>query len=541
MSVAAPEAAAATARAPRRAGLSGALEHPWVALALIAAALLATAGGIGLIEPTETRYAEIAREMRATGDYLAPHLNGIPHYHKPPLAYWTIAGGFALLGENAWGARVPMTLCAIGMLALALIAAKRRFAALGIGPGLAIWTLGACVYFLAIGRSVASDPVLAVSVAGFWALAPSPWALMALGFGFLAKGPVVFLPTVLAILVAAAWGRDRGTLALLGPARGWIAFAMVALPWYLLMATRIPGLLSYLLGNQLWQRYASETHQRGGPPWYFVAVLLVGAMPWTPALIAGLARLWKERARPEARLLLCWLVVPTVFLSFSGSKLPAYVLPCFPAAALIAALGLTAGSRAVAWSGALLLALVAAAGAWFGPRALASAVGLPATQSVALPFSVGFGLVCLLYAATWLARAQPAPAGLLVVFGFAAMLSGLALYESPLGSPRPLARTLAEMRGPHEPVVEFKRFNAGLPFYLRENVRLLEVPRETGFAPRPPDPRVTRDSLPELAARGGRVWILGPPQESAEVAEALGLRYEKVTTWRKDALGTITR
>ena len=82
------------------------LDRPAAALVLVAIAWLSTVGAIGLLEPTETRYAEIAREMRASGDYLVPRLNGIPHYHKPPLAYWAPAAGLAVLGDDSWGRQV---------------------------------------------------------------------------------------------------------------------------------------------------------------------------------------------------------------------------------------------------------------------------------------------------------------------------------------------------------------------------------------------------------------------------------------------------
>ena len=79
---------------------------------LPACGLVLSCGWIGLIEPTETRYAEIAREMLKSGDWLIPRLNGIPHFHKPPIAYWATASGMALLGANEWGARLGLALAA---------------------------------------------------------------------------------------------------------------------------------------------------------------------------------------------------------------------------------------------------------------------------------------------------------------------------------------------------------------------------------------------------------------------------------------------
>jgi 4-amino-4-deoxy-L-arabinose transferase-like glycosyltransferase len=295
--------------------------------------------------------------------------------------------------------------------------------------------------------------------------------------------------------------------------------------------------------NQLWERYTTHVHHRGGPPWYFAGVLLSGALPWTPALLAGCARLWRERRQAEARLLGSWLLAPLIFFSFSGSKLPAYLLPCLPAMAMIAALGIGTGGRAVHWSGAVLLAGLAGAGWAFGPHALGRAIGLVAPGTVSLPLPAQVGLVCLAYAATWLARARPVPAAVLVVLGVTALFVALAPYDGLLGSPRAVARVLAENRSPGEPVVEFARFNAGLPFYLGEPVRLLEVPRETTFEhlARPGNMFVTRDSLKALATLRGRVWLLGPRGATSDLASSLGLKYQGITRWKDQALGFVSR
>lgn len=463
--------------------MPGRLARPAAAVAIVGLSVLAAAGAHGLIEPTETRYAEIARAMRASGDYWVPRLNGVPHFHKPPLPYWSIAAGFAALGENEWGARVPVALASLLALACVPAIVRRRFGGLGADSGLATWALGSSLLFLLLGRSVASDPFLTAAVAAFWALAPSPWALAALGAGFMAKGPVVLVATVLPVLVAAAWARDRGVLRLLGPAVGWFVFAVVALPWYLFVIARTPGLLDYFLGNQLWGRFATTVHQRGGPPWYFVAVLLGGMLPWTPAMIAGAIRAWRERSNAEARLLLCWLVVPLAFLSCSQSKLPAYLLPCLPAAAILAALGLRDARR------------------------------------------------------PWPARLA---AG--TVLGVTALLFALAPLEGRFGSPRPLARTLIEQRRAGEPVVEFGTFVAGVPFYLRERVPMLDVPRETQFLDDEARRAITsRAQLAALAASHPRVWVVGPGAASATLARELGLTYTAVSQWRGVALAHLTR
>ena len=509
-----------------------------VALAVLGASYAVTAGLLGLFESTETRYAEIAREMLATGDWLTPRLNGILHLHKPPLAYWATASGMALFGVNSWGARLPVALASIVSLACVARIAARQFASWGAHPARTVWVLGTMVLFAALGRSVATDPFLTAAVLLYWALAPSPWALAAVGLGFLAKGPVVFLHTALPVLVAALWGRDRRTLALLGPAWGWWLCAAIALPWFLILAVRIRGLIPYLLANQLWGRYATTVHQRGGPPWYFIAVAIGGALPWTGALLAGLTRAWRERASQDARLLLAWFIVPIVFLSFSGSKLPAYLLPSAAASALLAARAL---DRPVArWSVALILIALAVAGTLAGPSALGHLVAGPHGPPVALPALaiLALALLGLAAGAAWLSRLEISAA--LVAAAVVSLGAAAARFDSALGSPREVTRLLSGLRAPNEPVLEVSHFNAGVPFYLGERVGMIEVPRETQFEDRaaaalePP-----ADSLTALARRHGRVWLFGSPERIAEIARQQGLSWLRVALWRREALGYV--
>jgi len=510
-----------------------------VALAVLGASYAVTAALLGLFESTETRYAEIAREMLAAGDWLTPRLNGILHLHKPPLAYWATASGMALFGVNSWGARLPVALASIVSLACVARIAARQFASWGALPARTVWVLGTMVLFAAIGRSVATDPFLTAAVLLYWALAPSPWALAALGLGFLAKGPVVFVHTALPVLVAALWGRDRRTLALLGPAWGWWLCAAIALPWFLILGWRVHGLIPYLLAHQLWDRYTTTVHQRGGPAWYFAAVAIAGALPWTGALLIGLARAWRERSSsPEARLLLAWFVAPIVFLSFSGSKLPAYLLPSAAASALLAARSLD--RPAARWSAALILLALAVAGVVAGPPALGHLVAGPHGGPLPLPASAiaALALLALAAGAVWLSRLELSAA--LVAGAFVALGAAAARYDSTLGSPREVTRLLAGLRAPNEPVVEVGHFNAGVPFYLGERVELMEVPRETQFEERAASAvEVPRDSLAGLVRRAGRVWLFGSPELIAQIAHQQGLLWLRVTLWRHAAVGYV--
>ncbi len=442
---------------------------------LPAGAIAASCGWLGLIEPTETRYAEIAREMLESRDWLIPRLNGIPHFHKPPLAYWSAAGGMALLGVNEWGARLGAALAA-GF----VLWCTARIGRQAGGGTLAPLALASSVLFFALSHQLASDIFLVAAVAGFYAAVLDPrarasiWPFVALGVGFMAKGLVALALTVAPVLLAAVWVRGQGLARWLLSLRGWLVFAVIALPWYLIVLFRTPGLLSYFLDRQIWECYATTVHQRGGPVYYFLVVILVGMLPWTWAALSGL---WGAvRARGEGRqaegasadaVLACWVVLPLVFFSFSGSKLPAYVLPIFPALAVLA-------SR------------------W--PR--------PDRRGHWVRIAVGTLAVLL------------------------ALLAAATPFGPQLGSPRALAQSIKDIRRPGEHVVEYGVFDAGVPFYLGETVPMLEVERDLGFED--PEARVraiiTRDDLARMVNTQGRVWVVG--KEASVQALAGALRFK---------------
>jgi hypothetical protein len=190
---------------------------------------------------------------------------------------------------------------------------------------------------------------------------------------------------------------------------------------------------------------------------------------------------------------------------------------------------------------AATLVMLAAAAVLLGPGALAREIGADPAHAAALPSLTLLGLAVWVLAAWWMLRGRTVRAGCVVLAGWVAILLGLAVHEGPLGSPRPLAQLLAENRAPGEPIVEYRRFNAGLPFYLREHVLLLEVERELFFTP--PGARDTvvihRGTLAALAARHGRVWILGPGTSPAALADSLGLRFSRTAEWHHQTLGML--
>ncbi len=331
-----------------------------VLAALAAIVGFAFQGSRGLYETTEGRYAESAREMLETRDWLVPRLDYTPHWTKPPLAYWATAGGMAILGTNEWGARLPnavvfvLTALALGALGRAMW--DRRT---GLAAGL-IWAVSPFAVLAA--SSVHTDLLLSfwelLAVLCWWKArgADSPrsaqrwilgmWGLF--GVAFLTKGPpaLVALAAILAFRIyLGATGRKGPKM---HPLPGVALMIAVGASWYVVVAAKTPGLLRYFLGAEVYARIATAEHGRN-PEWYkplviFVPPLLFGTGAGLGAWIVALARErvlfgWsslKRRLREDDRLafLAIWLLVPLVIFSLAKSRLPFYVLPVFPAVAL---------------------------------------------------------------------------------------------------------------------------------------------------------------------------------------------------------------
>jgi len=312
--------------------------------------------GSGLAEPDETRYAEIPREMLAARDLLVPRLNGVPYFEKPPLLYWANAASLRVFGETPWAARFPTRLAGLGTLLLILVAAR------GIGAG----ALSAAVLFLAapigflFSRTNLTDGLLtffftATLLAGRAAVLrreeKRPWLGMAAIFGaacaagFLTKGLIALvLPAAIFFIWAVATGRFVATLRTLVLSPAPFVFLLLALPWFLAVERRHPGFLDFFFIREHFQRFATKAAKRTGPVYYFVPVLLLGFMPGVAFFARGF---WKALRRSDpAFFFFVWFSVVFVFFSTSSSKLPPYLFPAIPAAAVLAARGMPdAGAR----------------------------------------------------------------------------------------------------------------------------------------------------------------------------------------------------
>jgi 4-amino-4-deoxy-L-arabinose transferase-like glycosyltransferase len=383
---------------------SRAAKHwPYTLLALIAFAAVLYFFGLGrlaLLGPDEPRYAEVAREMFASNDYVSPRLGGCLWFEKPALLYWLSATSYHLFGVNEFAARVPSALAAIGMAAF-LVFALQRIAPerVAITAALVLVTSG---LFIAYARVAIPDMALTVAVsiailAGFLATVAGEqtrlryWALCfaAMGVAVLAKGLVgiALVVGILAIYFAAMreWRFIRWREALIGA----VVFLIVAGTWYAPVTIKHGWefIHEFFIRHHL-QRYVSNTFGHPQPFYFFFVIAIAGVAPWAFFLIPALARLrlLKPRAsKPDALLTLAWIwtAVPLAFFSFSGSKLPGYILPVFPALAIIIGTEVARfinGERgrllkAAAWMTALLLVGIGVGFAVYLKREAISASG----------------------------------------------------------------------------------------------------------------------------------------------------------------------
>ncbi len=300
----------------------------------------------GLNEPDEGRYAEIGREMAVDGDWFTPHQNGIPHFQKPPLLYWLTAMSIKAFGAHAWAARLPAVLAALGTLALTAWLARMI-----LGRGMrraAVLVLASSAGFFALARLLTPDMLLT-----FWITAAIACAVrrhqgggeiwgaaffLAMGLGFMTKGPMALVVPLSAVLCL-RWRTPRERRPSMPWATGLTLTLTLGLWWFVAQSLAHKKLFDYFAGDELVKRFASGKHGRNKPFWFFFAILPVAFLPWTFLLPALLRDLWRRvRAKaslgPRAALLIGWFLPPFIILSFSGSKLPTYILPLMPALAL---------------------------------------------------------------------------------------------------------------------------------------------------------------------------------------------------------------
>ena len=377
---------------------SGNAKHCWYALlGLVALAFVAFFWGLGdlaLLGPDEPRYAEVAREMFSTGDYISPRLCGCLWFEKPALFYWIAASSYHIFGVGEFAARTPSALAAtFTAIFLARVLWRSGSPRLGVAVPLVLMSSG---LFIGYARAATPDMLLAASmtvaiISGrFVAIAKGDgdrikWLLVcgaAAAFSVLAKGLVgiVLLVAILGVYFAITgnlrtvrWQIWAACLAVL---------LIVTASWYLPVTIKHGwAFIDQFFIDHHFRRYVSNRFSHRQPFYFYPALAIYGMAPWSFFVIAAVARIRKLRPRCDLRdslltLAWVWVGIPILFYSFSASKLPGYILPICPALAIVIGAEVervwrgdwARGQRIIGWLTALLLVVLGAGYAWYMRR-----------------------------------------------------------------------------------------------------------------------------------------------------------------------------
>ncbi len=453
----------------------------------------------------EQRYAEIGREMALTGHYLIPHVNYIKYFEKPDLFYWLQAFSIKILGANEWAARFwTATFGVLGAVVIYL-GTRKLFdrttgwlAATIVATSLLYYcmahinTLDMAVCFF-ITCSLLSFIVATTLPLGKKRRMLIYLSAIAAALGVLTKG---LIGIVFPIMIVGVWILLRNDWRLLKQIylpTALLLFFIVALPWHLLMAHADPHWFHFYFIEQQILRYSTDYAQRYQPFWFFIPVLLIGFFPWTFFLPQAVLTVWRDKHSSERRaihhFLLLWIGLIFIFFSVSQSKLIGYIVPLFPALAIITAyylrqmLTLTSYSKGVhyGWLGITLFSIAFAIGL---PVAIVIAP-MPGKQAI-WPFALLLAAVIAASAIIslfLLYRKTLRHALIVLIIGFAAALplaNVVAGYFDDR-SIKPMAMIIKPLLKNDTQVISYRHYYQDLPFYLGQRVIIVDWLGELSF------------------------------------------------------------
>jgi 4-amino-4-deoxy-L-arabinose transferase-like glycosyltransferase len=500
----------------------------WQRLALVACIgsllFLISLGRPALWEPDEGRYAEIAREMLSSGDYLTPRNDWVRYFEKPPLMYWLTAASVRALGPSEFAVRLPSALFSIGQMLLVATLAETAF-----GPQTALpaaLCLGLSPLFFGFGRFLTLDPALAFFVCAgltsFYIGTHETFcsvggarryfvaAALCAALGTLIKGPVALVligGTALLYMLVDGQAQQIRQIP-------WflciVMYGVIALPWFVLAAWRNPGFAHFFIVHEHIERYLQSGEHKWGA-WFLPAVALGGAWPWVCFVPFAFMESPTERGmlrRPALKFLVIWVCWVIVFFSGARSKLGSYVLPGLPALAILAGYGAVCAreqsSRAarriahalVVFNGVVALsAFVAAvelglcavgkggllqrfaAQGKFGPHAAALCAN-PVPARVGRDFAASVAVLgaCAVLSLSALRSRRWHAAAVAVALASAAAMTLLVRARndaSPLGSYRQLAHAIQTPLSQGCVLASYRHFVQSLPFYTETREALV--------------------------------------------------------------------
>tara|TARA_B100000700_G_C15053214_1_gene861435 strand:- start:3367 stop:5181 length:1815 start_codon:yes stop_codon:yes gene_type:complete len=330
-------------------------------------------GSTGLIDETSPKFASAAREMIESGDWLTPRANGIPRFDKPPLIYWLMGFFYSLpFLENfdnlgSWSGRLPS---AISTLFLSILIADTflRFSEekkeVSIKAVISSLTFTLSPLVIIWSRTAVSDSLLCstlgISLLLFWRRIVSkssnrcysPWII--LGLSILVKGPISLLLAIL-ILSLFIFLQSNPSLYInrINPILGLFITTIISSPWYIIEYFKEGRVfIESFFGYHNLQRFTSVVNSHSEPWWFFIQIMIIASLPFTPFLFLGIINSIKDlinnnqyiREKSKTGIFtfsLCWMFIIFIFFTSAATKLPSYWLPATPASAILVTYGFT--------------------------------------------------------------------------------------------------------------------------------------------------------------------------------------------------------
>ena len=297
-------------------------------------------GGVPLLDPDEPVYAETAREMLQTGDFLSPRIFGDYWYDKPPMYYWLVAAAFKVFGYGEFAARFPAALMGALTAFMLYFSVTKLF-----NERAGFWSsliLTSCIQFFYLSKAAVTDTSLLFFMTGALLsfLHKKYWLMyVCMGFATLVKGPIgIVFPGIIIFLYLLFMGQLKEIFRM-HVLRGLLVYLLVAGPWYYLMYT-VHGMefINTFLGFHNVTRFTTPEHASRVTFWYYFPVVILGLFPWTGLLIQSVKASISDSRIDDMRLLIfmhVWWVFVFIFFTICKTKLVSYILPMFPALAIV--------------------------------------------------------------------------------------------------------------------------------------------------------------------------------------------------------------
>lgn len=477
----------------------------WCAVAVL---WIAPLGLRALIHPDEGRYAELSLHMLQSGDWVTPRLNGILYFEKPAFQYWIGAISMLLFGINEFAARLwpglsgLLTVVAVGVTARRLWNPESGAFAAMAAAGM-FWII-ANSHFLSLDTGVTF--FLTLTLCGFLLAQRAgvtdsgrrhcmwlAWAAMA--GAMLSKGLIGLVIPGASLVIYSLATRRLDLWRRMHWFSGIVLMLALAAPWFILAAQRNPEFLQFFFVHEHFQRFLTTEHRRSGPVWYFLPFLLAGLIPWTSLLPSLL------RHRPVANtaegidarvFILSWTGFVFCFFSLSGSKLPSYILPMFPALALLMGSYLAqADPRKLRWHLLLPSALALGALAYSPFMGRHASPQSPEALYLELADYVAAGAAMFLVLALlswWQLGLGRRRRGIMAVtlgslLAFTVVMWGHDAYGR-IKSSKDVVAAIAGKITPATTIYSVRYYDQTFPFYLRRPVILVDYEDEFSFGQR---------------------------------------------------------